>query len=111
MRSGDGLKHRISWYDLDERGCVRGLFSGVHVDVAILIEVGAAGNPSDPGAGCALALGGDRIEARNLPMANALAELTLLKPHVSERKAPGQVLAEFTSLLAGAPQQSRRRAG
>ncbi len=94
MRSANGLK-RISWSDLDERGCVRGLFRDSHTDVAILIEVGGAGNPPNPGARCWLTFGGDRIEARDLAMAKTLAELRLLKPQISERQELGLLLAEL----------------
>jgi hypothetical protein len=110
MRSADGLSQRFSWFDLDERGCVRGLFRDSHTDIAILIEVAGAGNPPNPCKGCTLTFGGERTEARNLPMAKALAELALLIPKIPERQGPSQVLIELGLLIGAVPQQASRHA-
>ena len=44
MRATEGLHQRFSWSWLDERGRVHGLFRD-NANIAILIEVGGAGNP------------------------------------------------------------------
>jgi hypothetical protein len=109
MGATEGLHQRFSWSCVDEKGRVHGLFRD-NANVAILIEVGGAGNPPNPGSAFTLTIVGGKVEARSLPMAKALAELMLLKQKIPERQEFSQVLVELGLLLEAAPPRATRHA-